>query len=260
MEDTMFRTIHSLLFFLCSVTPLTAVHALDFSKDTIDAFDGKLWEGYFRDDSVKIINTTNQAVVIDSIGIEFDTSGYEEFSISWVWAATDSANQLQGGRTGFFTITDSNAIEMLTTLQDLDLARYNRGELTKIQIAANDTVRMYSPYFSKQFSLVGVEVDCAGGVCVPPGSDLFYRYFPGRIIFVSQGQRDTLHLNCELFWWELPGSVVAAKPGVTRPVESSLPMSVDLLGKVVSGRRPFSAGVMVQKGRVLHRIPGQYRR
>ncbi len=255
----MFRTIRPLLFTFCMVTPFLSVQALHFSRDTISAFDGRFWNGNSGDDSIMVVNTSHQAAVIDSIFFEVDTTGYEQFSISWMMEDTTPQAPKWGKRIGFYTVTDSRYTDVLIRSGDYFLDDYHNGSVPKMVIGPNDSIKMYSPYFSPVLSSAGSFVECSGG-CIPPGSKHFYRYFPGRLIFVSQGQRDTLHLNGELFWWEQPSSVVAAKSAVARSVESPRSVSVDLQGKVMSGRRPCSAGVMVQKGRVLHRIPGQYLR
>lgn len=259
MEDSMFRTIRPLLFSFCMVTPFISVQALHFSSDTISAFDGAFWNGNSGDDSIMVVNNSDQAAVIDSIIFEVDTTGYEQFSISWMMEDTTPNAHGWGNRIGFYTVTDSRYTDVLIRSGDYFLDDYHNGSVPKMTIGPNDSIKMYSPYFSPELSSAGSFVECSGG-CIPPGSKYFYRYFPGCLIFVSQGQRDTLHLSCELFWWEPPNSIVATKPGVARSVDSPLPLSVDLQGKVVGGRRPCSAGVTVQKGRVLHRIPGQYRR
>ena len=60
----LFRKISFLLFIM--MVPFVVV-ALNFSVGSIKAYDGKLWEGGIGDDSTIIKNSSNFAVIIDSL-------------------------------------------------------------------------------------------------------------------------------------------------------------------------------------------------
>jgi hypothetical protein len=225
------------------------VDALTFSKDTTTAFDGKFWSQNVGDDTVHIMNTSSETVVIDSIIVQFDTSGYDDFSISWMEAISTSKTAHWGTRRGFYSISDTALARQLADNGDQDLEKYNQGLFLKIEIDAGDTLTMYSPYFSKTHSEAGYSVSCGSGVCIPPGAELHYAYFPGRILFVSQNHRDTLHLSCELFWWDPPVSVLPVTTRRNNNVKGNFSDAVNLQGRFVYGREHHSTSVIVRKGR-----------
>jgi hypothetical protein len=236
----------------------SSVTALTFSIDTVNAFNGKFWNGNGGDDSTMVINSSAQAVIIDSVLVEFDTTGYEEFSISWMMEDSTPNAAQWGKRVGFYTVTDSAAAGELSDRGDFALSAYNQGELPKIVIPAHGSLKMFSPYFSNRYSAAGTFVECSGGMCIPPGSKTYSVFFPGRIIFVAQGERDTLHLNGERFWWDPPIGAFG-KPTVQqrlqRPAGIHRAVMVDLQGKLIDDRISRRAKALsVTSGRVIYNL------
>ncbi|MBN1760167.1 MAG: hypothetical protein JW863_17705 [Chitinispirillaceae bacterium] len=229
------------------------VHALTFSSDTVNAFNGKIWDENSGDDSIFITNSSSEPVVIDSIIVQFDTSGYEKFSISWMEGDTSGKPAARWGQqTGFYTVTDSVFILPLSQSGDQDLNQYNNGLLPKKTVGSGDTIKMYSPYFSKTFSAAGSRVTCAGGICIPPGSAYHYEHFYGRIIFVTLNHRDTLHLLCEQFWWTSRISMVPIRPHRDNFFNKTSSTPVNLKGEALFDMNKCSPSVFAGKERLIN--------
>ena len=220
--------------------------ALTFSSDTITAYDSYYW-GRADDDTVLIINPAGKDVVIDSILVEFDTVGYEEFSIAWI--ESDTRNE-GSKRAGYYTISEGEQLTRLQRSNDVNLNDYNSGIVPKRTIEAGDTITMCSPYFSKNYSYAGIILECWeswGGSCVPSDADLHYAYFPGRMIFIIENNRDTLHLDCEQFWVTTGVKMVPVKPYVGNAMKKHRFVTVDLSGKILSDLQSCSPSVYVRK-------------
>ena len=218
--------------------------AIEFSKDSINAFDGKYWGNNAGDDSVFITNTGNQGATIDSIFIQFDNPGYGNFNVSWMM--TDSGSTFPK-RTGFYAFA-GDAAPCNLARADLDLKKYNQGLVTKIKFKAGETRKMYSPYFSETCSLAGVFVDCFD---CPLLIKWHFSYFPGRIIFVSQYHWDTLRLMCEKSWWTT--AVLPIKASAKTVQKAASTTVVNLQGKKIPAREACSPSnsVVVRKGRMV---------
>jgi hypothetical protein len=170
----------------------TIATALDFSKDTLTAFDGKLWNG--NDDSVVVSNTSSSTKIIDSILIEIDNPVYYQFQIGWVEMRNDST---------IIRIFNTDSLISSNCWWNSDkvitLNKYKISNIKdKITIKSNKKISIQSPYFSTSCSNVGIIVDCFYGPCHDINTKEMVTKFNGRIIFYSDHLPDTLHLNCHL--------------------------------------------------------------
>jgi hypothetical protein len=211
----------------------TIATALDFSKDTLTAFDENFWNG-FMDDSVVLSNTSNSTEIIDSILIEIDNSTYDQFQIGWVEKSNDSI---------FYRIFNTN--NLITTECQLDhkrgipLNKYKNLNITdKITIKPNKKLSILSPYFSTSCSIVGILVDCFGP-CYPFNTQRIVTKFNGRIIFYSDQQPDTLHLDCQ------HSTYITSTKNRLAPnqklISSNQSSSFNILGKKVSSATKLDA-------------------
>lgn len=165
---------------------------LQFSADSMRAFDGKLWNGNSGDDSIIIKNRENYSVVIDSIIIQIDPTRYARFDIGWIEKRKDSSALRHFS-------SDSAAIAATCNSNSIILGRYNSGIVSKISLQAHESMTIFSPYFSKECSIAGWIIDCFGP-CYPGQVPVFI-YFPGTMIFVAEGKRDSIQLACEHIDW-----------------------------------------------------------
>ena len=238
------KVFRSGLFLVLAVLSFNA-GALTFSSDTITAYDRYFWMGPTEDDSILIVNPTDETVVIDSIIVGFDTSGYGEFSIAWI--EVDTAKNEK--RTGYYTVTDSFSASQLQQTGDIDLNRYNEGALPKKTIGAGDTIVMYSPYFSSTYSVAGIIVDCTSGNCIPPDAEQHHAHFSGRLIFVTGSRHDTLHLDCERFWWTTGITKLPAQPHAGTYATMRRSVTVDLHGRTMTDAGNCSPALFLRRER-----------
>jgi hypothetical protein len=137
----------------------------------------------------------------------------------------------------------------------VNLNDYNGGIVPKRTIEAGDMITMCSPYFSKNYSYAGIILECWdswSGSCIPFDADLHYAYFPGRMIFITENHRDTLHLDCEQFWWTTGVKMVPVKPHVGNAMKKHRSVTVDLSGKILPDLQSCSPSVYVRKEGVVN--------
>jgi hypothetical protein len=180
------------MLFCIGLCLVQVADALTFSRDTLRAFDGQLWNGNLGDDSTLITNNSSSDISIDSIFFEVDTSLYDaSYEVGWI--EKSGAERLNYIKRVF---NNDSLAHLSCHTGGTSLKDYNARAASKIQIPANGYIKVFSPYFSTQCSLVGIFIDC-WGPCYPTGWQPVESFFSGRLIYVSRGFRDTLHLNCD---------------------------------------------------------------
>lgn len=209
------RIMKSVLIIMMAVA---MVSGLELSKDTINAYDGRLWGGR-EVDSIDVINNSNRTIVIDSIFIEFDTSGYDSFEIGWEERPSQTKNFS-------YTFIKFHKDVFNPSQGSIDLTEYNSGKSPRLTFSPRQKKTWFPPYFSKYLSEVGMIVDIFG----PLPSPMTYHYFPGRIILISNHHRDTINLACELMIW--PTHTVSLRKTYRTSVSTqSRPSTITLTGR-----------------------------
>jgi hypothetical protein len=167
------------------------------------AYDGKLGDGGLGDDSTIISNTTSSPISIDSIMVEFDTSLYDShFEIGWLEG--DRGPTIRQSKRVF---NDESLAHLECMNQGTAIKDYNSRTNGKMSIGPKSSLKMFSPHFSTKCSNAGWIEDCVECWYNPNWISFF---FDGRIIFVSNNHRDTLHLACEHTVWKTALSHSAA--------------------------------------------------
>ncbi|MGB7566250.1 MAG: hypothetical protein WBM07_00205, partial [Chitinivibrionales bacterium] len=108
---------------------------------------------------------------------------------------------------------------------------------------------IYSPYFSTTCSNIGVNVDCFEPC--PSGNLVLVSSFPGRIIFVSNKHRDTLHLLCERERWTT--EVIKKTEAISPIIHSGNQPLVNVLGRKTGYANKLTAyhSLSVRKGNII---------
>jgi hypothetical protein len=142
------------------------------------------------DDSTTITNNSDLQTFIDSIIVEFDTSSYHQFDIGWIEKLGEKKSTRQFHTAEYITSESCKG-------SSVELTNYNKlSNSDKITFEPHQKVVIYSPHFSSSCLLIDVNVDCWEPSCFW-GLKRTVTNFTGRIILVSNGTRDTLHLLCE---------------------------------------------------------------
>lgn len=224
-----------------------ASNALTFSKDSITAYDGKLWNGGFGDDSMNIINNSASIVTIDSILIQIDTSLYNHFNIGWAEIANGTGIIMRFCSDS----TVSNVCSPYSSIVVVNIKDYNSGKSSKLSIAAHSMIKVESPYFSTNCPNVGIFVDCFGDSGCYPNMIANFSHFSGRIIFISNKHRDTLHLLCERERWTT--GVIKKTSAISPTLHSCNHPLVNILGRKTSFANKLTAyhSLSVRKGNVV---------
>lgn len=195
---------------------------LIFSKHTLSAFDGRFWNGGFGDDSITIINKSRSTIIVDSIHVEFDTSLYDTFQIGWM--------ESRGEVKTYKIFNSENRDSLKCFHKGISLKSYTESEASeKITVRVLEKLIIKSPYLSRNCSIVGVFIDCFG-VCDPV--IIKNSYFKGRLIFFSENQPDTIHLNCQItsFTTKAKSVIKLTKNSVSNNTANSF----NILGRKIS--------------------------
>lgn len=111
----------------------------------------------------------------------------------------------------------------------INIKDYNRGKSSTLSIAAHSMIKVESPYFSTNCPNVGIFIDCFGDGGCYPNSVVHFNHFPGRIIFISNKHRDTLHLLCERETWTT--NVINRTAAISPILHSGNQPLVNILGQ-----------------------------
>lgn len=204
-----------------------------FQNDTLNAYDGQYWNSSFsREDSTILSNESDRTMTIDSILIEFDDPAYSaRCQFGW------EERKLNDFPVRKYHYTSSGLYVDTADRRSVLLSVYNSGGGSKLTIPPRSTVTMYPIFFSETFSAAGIIVECFSGMCHDYVAKNVIRNFSGRLIFVIDGERDTLQLTCEHIRW----------------TSGILPHTATLLQKNVPSAHVQAYSLLGQKGNLAAR-------
>jgi hypothetical protein len=192
---------------------------LTLSKDSIIAFDGKLWDGRF-DDSIEIRNVSSKKAVIDSIKIILSENEYPEFQIGWFIKSVSQPIQIFNSANRSY---EENCGERGITLTEYN----NLSDGNKLSIPPNGKIVIQSPYVSNTCSLVGVILEIVGPL---PEIEIINRSSTGKISFFSNNIEYSMYLNVTLYKW--PTSAISHNKKVMKQAILKTPQkTITLLGR-----------------------------
>ncbi|NLG19069.1 MAG: hypothetical protein GX556_17230 [Fibrobacter sp.] len=217
---------------LTVLSSVVSIRAVSFSKDTISAFDVLFWSQGYGDDSILISNDSNQPVTLDSLRFEFDDPFYSSgYQIGW----EEISGQERIVRVFNSDDKPQTEDEYPNDYRAIALSAYNSADGEKIVLDAGKNVTIRSPYIGKDYSIVGIYLECDGvyedgRYCACGCYQSTFTALNGKIIFVSDEKCDTLFLKGQR---EIITSVIRHNQSKVNNTRSFQTGAFNLLGRTI---------------------------
>jgi hypothetical protein len=170
------------------------VFSLSLSKDSINAYDGIIWQYPAYDDSIEIINSGIQSIFIDSIHFIINSPIYDTtLSIGW---------QIKNNRFDTTYIFNKGVYSSPNcSTRSIQIDDYNNGLYSNIIVKSNDTITMFTPNLSNNCSAAGRSLF---GLEPWPHYDIFITSYTGYVtFFTSNNEFFSIKLLCKKYVYVL---------------------------------------------------------